>query len=272
MLNAYQYPAFIGWRSVPSTSYHALSFAVTGQRKGHYALNGTRSRCNEINRHRCIILPSSQSISWDWRPIDNNPEAPVSLATYLSPTLLQEAALKTLDVNPDQIELRASINFQDEFIGALLNELKNELEHGTPYGKIFGDTAAQLLALHLLRKYCTIRYQLPNYSKKLPRQALRKVISRIHDELSNDIRLSELASESGLSRYHFARLFKISTGLSPHQYIVKCRMEKAKTLLRCTNWTMYEIAIKSGYKNQSHFAKLFKEFVGVTPTQFREKI
>ncbi|BAY81725.1 putative transcriptional regulator [Calothrix parasitica NIES-267] len=77
-----------------------------------------------------------------------------------------------------------------------------------------------------------------------------------------------MANELGISRYHFCRLFQKSMGISPYQYLIKCRIERAKELLLQPHTSIADVALKVGFSNQSHFSKYFKRVVGMTPKEF----
>jgi AraC family transcriptional regulator len=104
----------------------------------------------------------------------------------------------------------------------------------------------------------------------LPRQRLRAVIEYIDEHLGSELSLDDLAAVARLSPYHFARLFKNSTGLPPHQYVIARRVERAKELLRDrVRLPLAEIALEMGFSSQSHFTRHFKRLVGVTPRLFQ---
>jgi AraC family transcriptional regulator len=99
---------------------------------------------------------------------------------------------------------------------------------------------------------------------------LRAVLEYIHRHLAADLTLRDLAAVAHLSPYHFARLFKISTGLPPRQYVIACRVEWAKQLLRGgDDLTLAQVAARAGFSDQSQFSRHFKRHVGVTPKRFR---
>ena len=87
--------------------------------------------------------------------------------------------------------------------------------------------------------------------------------------LGKEMRLWELAQLAGMSPHYFCELFKKSTGVSPHQYVMRCRINRAKILLRSPELTVNRVANAIGFVDQGHFAKSFRRIVGVTPTQFR---
>jgi AraC family transcriptional regulator len=104
----------------------------------------------------------------------------------------------------------------------------------------------------------------------LPGQTLRAVLEYIHEHLVADLTLRDLAAVTHLSPYHFARLFKVSTGLPPRQYVIARRVERAKQLLRGEDdLTLAQVAARAGFCDQSHFTRQFKRLVGVTPKRFR---
>jgi len=103
----------------------------------------------------------------------------------------------------------------------------------------------------------------------LPPRALQRVREFIEANLEENICIQALASIAGLSMYHFARAFKQSEGMTPHEYLIQCRVRRAKDLLAETDLPLSEIALASGFSDQSHCARRFREHVGVTPSSYR---
>jgi transcriptional regulator GlxA family with amidase domain len=91
---------------------------------------------------------------------------------------------------------------------------------------------------------------------------------RLH--LSENIRLEDMAAAAGLSAFHFARMFKRSTGLAPHRYVMTMRLEKAKALLRQCQRSLTEIAAECGFWDQSHMSKVFRRLAGISPVEYRD--
>jgi AraC-like DNA-binding protein len=103
----------------------------------------------------------------------------------------------------------------------------------------------------------------------LPPAAMRRVREHVETHLSESIDVAELAAIAGLSVFHFARQFKQSAGIAPHHYLIKRRVERAREMLACTDFSLSEIAIATGFSDQSHFARHFRQMLGTTPGQFR---
>ena len=102
----------------------------------------------------------------------------------------------------------------------------------------------------------------------LSRRALRLATTYINDHLGDPVRLQDLAQAAGISRFHFARLFRISTGESPMEYLLRARIERAQSILLTTERRMSDVATSLGFCDQSHFSRSFRRYVGMTPRQF----
>ena len=88
--------------------------------------------------------------------------------------------------------------------------------------------------------------------------------------MSKGIKLEDLASYIGITQFHFSRLFKQSTGMSPHQYVMQQRIERAKQLLKKADISIADIAFNCGFSSQSHLGKYFRPFTGMTPRKYRQ--
>jgi transcriptional regulator GlxA family with amidase domain len=103
----------------------------------------------------------------------------------------------------------------------------------------------------------------------LPPKALRRVREYVMAHLEESISVQALAAIVGLSRYHFARAFKQSEGVTPHRFLLQCRVRRAQELLAGTELSLSEIAIAAGFSDQSHCSRRFRELVGLTPSKYR---
>ena len=98
---------------------------------------------------------------------------------------------------------------------------------------------------------------------------LRRVAEYVEAHLTSRLTLQKLASVAGLSRMHFAAQFKLATGMSPHQFVLNRRIERAKTMLVETAEELVGVALGVGFQSQAHFTTVFKRFVGETPHRWR---
>lgn len=98
---------------------------------------------------------------------------------------------------------------------------------------------------------------------------LKRVVAYVDDHLSESVTLADMAQAAGLSRMHFAAQFRLATGLRPHEYLLKCRIERAQQMMRETREPLVQIALAVGFQTQAHFTTVFRRFVGVSPHCWR---
>ncbi len=104
----------------------------------------------------------------------------------------------------------------------------------------------------------------------LPPRRLQRVFSHIRENIARDLSVDELAQVVGMSQYYFSKLFKMSTGTTPHQYVMRQRVERAQEHLRESRTPLAEVATQVGFETQSHFTSVFRRLVGATPKHYRE--
>jgi AraC family transcriptional regulator len=126
------------------------------------------------------------------------------------------------------------------------------------------------LTLHLLKNYSNAACVKENTNGGLSGYKLKRVQEFIDANLEEDLSLAELAEVAALSQFHFARAFRKSTGMTPQQYLMQQRIERAKQLLAREDLPIVEISLRTGFKNQSHFTTLFRKFTNHTPKLWRE--
>ena len=109
----------------------------------------------------------------------------------------------------------------------------------------------------------------PQVGGGLAPHRLQRVLSCIEARLAERVQVRELADEIHMSPFHFARMFKLATGLAPHAYITRQRMGRARELLATTELPLLEVAARVGYQTQAHFTGVFHRYVGTTPRVYR---
>jgi AraC family transcriptional regulator len=187
----------------------------------------------------------------------------------IEPTLLQQIGQDW--VNPDRIELIPQfMSKRDDLIQSIFATLSAELATGGIGSKLLVDSLKTALAIHLLRNYCTTSPQLSSYTNGLFVAKLTLIKDYINTHLDLDLKLTELSSIAQISPYHFLRLFKKSLGITPHQYILQQRIDRAKYLLKSSNLDISEIAFRVGFCDSSHLTRCFKSILGKTPSQWRQ--
>lgn len=174
------------------------------------------------------------------------------------------------DRRSERVELIPHFSQPDPLIHGIALALKSELELQQQANQLYIDSLTRSISIHLIKNYSTFEPSLREYEDGLPKYKLRQAVEYINSHLNREIKLSEIATMLDMSKYYFLRLFKQSMGITPHQYLIQQRMEKAKRLLKEGKLSIVEVATECGFSSQSHFAKAFHKNIGVTPRAYRE--
>ncbi|NJN58335.1 MAG: helix-turn-helix transcriptional regulator [Leptolyngbyaceae cyanobacterium SL_5_9] len=207
-----------------------------------------------------VICPIHSCHSFRW-----NAELQV-LSLNLKSGLLGLHAIELL--GREQVELIPHFAFQDGLIYQIGLALQAELRSQNSGSSLYAETLANTLAIHLLRHYSSQNHRTITHNGGLPQHKLRLVTDYINDYLEHELSLRELAAIAQMSQYHFCHAFKQAIGLSPHQYLIQQRVERAKQLLRQGGMSLGSVAIACGFSHQSHLHRHFKRLTGVTPKTF----
>ena len=193
-----------------------------------------------------------------------------NLALYLDPSLIANAASEAQLAG--SFELAERYTRRDAVISSVGMALLGELESEGLSGRLYAESLGNVLAVHLLRHYAIPNTQPVTFKGGLSAARLRHVIEFISDNYGRDVKLAELAQVAGMSSFHFAREFKRTTGTTPHQYLIKFRIERAKALLATRDLPLIEVGLRSGFSHQSHFTRLFRRVTGTTPHSYRAQL
>ncbi|HXG47272.1 MAG TPA: AraC family transcriptional regulator [Methylomirabilota bacterium] len=156
----------------------------------------------------------------------------------------------------------------DSLVRELVLALCHQAARPDSKGTIYAESLASALASHLMHRHATGANRQAIAARGLSRPQLRRTIQFIHDHLAEGASLQRLAEIAGLSPFHFARLFKQSTGAAPHEYLTRCRIERAKQLLICSPHSISDVATQVGFCDQSHLSRHFRRIVGLTPMAY----
>ena len=192
------------------------------------------------------------------------------LALYLDPSLITKAASDAQLAG--SFELAERYARRDPVISTVGHALLAELETEGLSGRLYAESLGNVLAVHLLRHYAVPSSRRVTFTGGLSAAKLRQVTEFIGDNYEREIKLAELAQVAGMSSFHFAREFKRSTGTTPHQYLIKFRIEHAKALLAKRDLPLIEVGLRSGFSHQSHFTRLFRRVTGTTPHLYRAQL
>jgi AraC family transcriptional regulator len=189
------------------------------------------------------------------------------LAIYLDPSLVMRAASDAGTTG--RFEVVARSNPRDAVVSSVGMALMAEMESDALCGRLYAESLANVLTVHLLRHYTNTEVEPRRFVGGLSGLRLRRVLSFIADNHERDLTLDDLASEAGMSTFHFVREFKRATGTTPHQHLIRFRVERAKALLSGSSLPLSEVGLRTGFSHQSHFTRQFRKLTGTTPHTFR---
>ncbi|UVF22751.1 AraC family transcriptional regulator (plasmid) [Microvirga terrae] len=210
-----------------------------------------------------IIIPEGSSSRWDIpKPVD-------VVQLYLPHATLQRVADEAhIDKPIDLVERTAH---PDPLISRLLLSAADSPSGNEALDTLYRQQLTDLLATRLLADHTGSPITVQPASGGLSPTALRRAMERLRSDTDADVSLAALAADAGLSRFHFCRAFKESTGLSPHAWLRQHQLEQAMVMLRDTDASIVSVAMALGYSSQTAFAAAFRRLTGETPCNWRRR-
>ncbi len=212
--------------------------------------------------HEVIRGVTGELVWVHWREKTESPTPSVY------PALLMHASYESLQA--DRVTIVPYLNAHDPLLQHIALVLQAAIEGEGAAGHLYAESLADALVVHFLRRYAAARQSVRKLTGALSPYKLRRTTTYIEAHLEQELSLATLAAVAQTSPAHFARLFKHATGLTPHQYVITCRMEYAKRLLAETDVPLIEIGLQVGCADQSHFTALFRTHASLTPKAYRD--
>jgi AraC family transcriptional regulator len=207
------------------------------------------------------IQPAGYSDTWqEYQPN-------TSLLVHVSRGLLRRAA-EEMELDPDRAVLEPQHQFRDAQIEHIAWALDADRRSAHPNGSLYTESLGLALAVHLLRGYSAprgVHSAAPAGRRGLSGLQFRRLAAYIEEHLDEDLSIARLARSAAISASHFKTLFKRTTGMPVHQYVVQRRVERARTLLASGDLSASQVALAAGFAHQSHMARAMRRLLGVTP-------
>jgi AraC-like DNA-binding protein len=250
------------WQNQATTGYSLLT-TLTG--KLDYALNDQRFT---LKQSESVILEPNTTVNARGQQVE------LLFLTFSASLVIQNATAMQLIPPKSIVTFRSDHMHGDRKLDGQLEEFASELATEKPGREIVMRALVEQLLVHILRNYSTPRLseELELSRVGLVDRRIRRSVELMHTQLDQDLTLKALAAASYLSPFHFARLFKKLTGLSPHNYLASIRATRAQLLLAETDLSVTEIGARVGYLSGSHFTKAFRIATGATPREFRKNL
>ncbi|MEL6162084.1 MAG: helix-turn-helix transcriptional regulator [Cyanobacteria bacterium J06627_32] len=259
---------------IPAIPEHVLVLDISAEGQGsdrQIRRIAGQEHDGQSSRNNFAIIPAGIPSEFAWNGEDE------AMNFGFQPQILRKIALETGCMNPDQVELKPLVSGQDPQITRLAQALLYEISTQGEGTLLCTQSLLTAFSIHLLRHYCVFNPKLKAYKSGLSKQQLQQTLAYIHGKVEegthlDDLSLSDLAAQTRLSEYHFARQFKTSTGETPAAFVCRLRMEKAAERLRNRpQKTIRAIANSVGYSDPASFAKAFRRQMGVNPSAYRKE-
>ena len=238
---------------------------------------------HELSPGCVALVPAHTPVSWSW-------STRISFSVLrLQPHFLDQVAQSVFGLEPHDYRLTLAERPHDTAITNIAGVLAREVLRGEPGSRLYAQSLASILAVHLLRHYAQCAdgrilgscATLPEIEEAAPLEAgsrsgaqpraVSDALAFIHENYARELSLTDIAEAAHLSPFHLTRLFKQSLGVSPHQYLIQLRVNSARWLLSAGSGerSLAEVASAVGFADQSHLTRHFKRLTGQTPGQFR---
>jgi AraC family transcriptional regulator len=253
----------VGAVEIPEHEHHTfcLHLQTSGPLQMDWSTGGRTGRL-QTDTGNLIFLPPGTRDSILWHGPSQR------IIASIDPSIFVEASTQLEMKQLSDFEILWS--FYDDQLRLLLTEMEREAASNWSTGPLYGDLLGLSLSIALIRKYGRSPITPAPVTGGIARPQLRRVLEFIEANLSSEIHLEQLAKLASLSVYHFARAFRRSMGVTPHQYLLQRRIDSAKTLLRQPNSAIDAVADATGFADASHFSKTFHKHVGVTPKNWKQ--
>jgi AraC family transcriptional regulator len=193
------------------------------------------------------------------------------LHLYVAPRILEECYSDLFGHAPaSEIVLGDGNLLRDPAIERLSQALAVSQTSDAVLGKVFTDSVSLAIVSRLVSSQYGGATRSTRAITELPKWRMTRVLEFIDAHLGEPIGLADMAQSAGLTRMHFAAQFRQASGLRPHEYLLRRRIEHAQSLLADSRHNVLDIALASGFRSQAHFTTVFKRFVGATPYSWRK--
>lgn len=254
-------PYFDCSESYSALDHHLICYCPSGRSRLVQARGG-KVHDGVISAGMSYLMPAGYDSKWEG-------DSGLSARLRIPVSLVTAAAEEIGALNTSKVEIRNTFEALDPVVERLALMLLGEMNlQPHPAQILIVDAASTALAAHVLRRYNAFEASKQRHEPSLDKKKLEQLTAYVEDNLDRSINLAELAAVVNVSRFHFTRLFKRSTGFTAISFVERRRIERAQALIAETILPLAEIALATGFADQSHFTRRFHRHVGCTPAVF----
>lgn len=255
------------WRDVdpdisqPALDHHYLTMHLGGPKRVERCGEG-RVHSVDIESGALSIVPAGSIFEWSTR-------GPIEFAhIYFAPAIISLLSVEEFDRDVSSLCLEDRLGMRDPLLQALFLTMLEEVEGSTEAARVYLDTLLHSLLLRLLRSYANGPAGPLRIRHSLAPARLRRVLEYIEANLANDIALADIAAVAASSPFHFSRAFAREVGCPPYAYLLRRRIEHAKTRMSDGLTSIDIVAAQCGFRSKAQFSRVFKRVTGVSPAKY----
>jgi AraC family transcriptional regulator len=262
-------PSSVDAIHTPSVNEPFLAWTLSGEADFQEREKGRPWVSHRIRKGSFFLTSGGDPYDCRWTSV--SPEPMQTMLVFIGLSVLQRAFEEVFGDRAPQARLADVSAFTDPVLSSLMERVHDELKRKEA-SPLLLQGVAQTIAIHLARTYADTVGKRRSRSSALPGYKLRQLTDWMTEHFDEEFSLDELAAKTSLSKFHFHRLFKAATGVSPSRYHLDLRMNAARRILRETKHSVISVALEVGYTNPSHFAQLFRRETGLSPSDYRRKL
>ena len=268
----------LGWKGVAHRSYRYTGLDVPIPPMDHFMIvrykAGSTPMERSLDGHRTktscgpgdfSLLTHSEHSHWFWT------ECIEVSHTYLSDALMCRVASDVMERSVAEVRLHDLLRAQDPVVTTIADAITTEAQQRGLGGSMYAEALALQLAVHLLRRYAAVTYRDAVVHGALLPSRLRRLNEFIEAHLHENISIEQMAHVVGLGVWTFTKHFKTSTGRAPHEFVMDCRVDRARRLLAQGVLAIKEVAAHAGFSDQAHMTRVFRARLGTTPARLRKQ-
>ncbi|MBB3455241.1 AraC family transcriptional regulator [Rhizobium sp. BK313] len=244
-----------GLTRIPASPFHRLGIHIGAPVNASCRCDGRQHR--RVQSHGDIdIVPAGLDGEWE-----DDADCSI-LRLWINPAIVRSAA-EDLEIDPDSVAVIPKFQHRDPGIEHIALALETQMRMDEPSDRLFVESLGKALAVRLISGPFNLTTTAAR--QKLSSSQKRRLVEFIESHLDQDLSLAQLADVAAISVSHLKVLFRRTYGMPVHQYVIRCRVERARSLLVAGELPISQIALATGFAHQSHMAQAMKRVLGVTP-------
>lgn len=250
---------------MPPMDHHVLIFNYNPPETPIYHGCGGKHHNARWERNNVAIIPAFHDNQW------LIPETESSGLHILFPhTEVARLIEESFDFDPAQLEFSSTFQTSDPILRNLSSLIHKELHSGFENGSLYIESLATAATIQFINNFSNRDTRPLFHDGKISAAGFRTLVRYIDDHIGEKLTLDDLCVQVHMSSFHFSRAFKRSTGYSPYQYVMTRRTHYAQQLLlRDRNLSIAEVAVTSGFTDQSHMNKILKRVFNASASEIR---